>query len=262
MNDEDAVEALDALGLSTYEAKVFIGLQKLGAGSAREVAEVTDVPRSQVYGAADALADYGLVDVHQGSPTRFRPVDIEEARAQLVDRLESTADRAFDHIQTVSGQYEASEARSESLWTVSGSDTITTRAASLVEDATDRVVYGTDEPEHLQGPIAEALEDAAGRGVDVLVVSSEPSVGDRVETRFDDVAFMPFPEDRQYEESTRRMVVCDADTVLVSVVPGEALPHVNEETAFWGSGGAFAGVLVMLLEERLGDLFPAAEVQS
>jgi sugar-specific transcriptional regulator TrmB len=260
MIDEDAVEALDALGLSTYEAKVFIGLQKLGAGSAREVAEVTDVPRSQVYGAADALADYGLVDVQQGSPTRFRPVDIEEAREQLVDRLESTADRAFDHIKSVSGQFEDSKARSESLWTVSGSDTITTRAASLVEDATDRVVYGSDEPGHFQGPLAEALEDAADREVDVLVVSVEPSVGDRVETRFDDVGFMPFPEDRQYEESTSRMLVCDRDTVLMGVLPGDAMPHVDEETAFWSAGGAFAGVLVMLLEERVGDLLSGAEV--
>jgi sugar-specific transcriptional regulator TrmB len=254
MNDEDAVEALDALGLSTYEAKVFIGLQKLGAGSAREVAEVTDVPRSQVYGAADALAEYGLVDVQQGSPTRFRPVDIEEAREQLVDRLASTADRAFDHIQAVSGQFEESEARSESLWTVSGSSTLSARAASLVEDATDRVVYGSEDPADLQGDVAEALAAAAGRGVEVLVVSVDPAIGDTVETRFDDVAFMRFPEDRKYEESTSRMLVCDRDTVLVSVIPGEAMPHVSEETAFWSAGGAFAGVLVTLLEDRVGEL--------
>jgi sugar-specific transcriptional regulator TrmB len=261
MDDDDAVEALDALGLSTYEAKVFIGLQKLGVGSAREVAEVTDVPRSQVYGAADALAEYGLVDVQQGSPTRFRPVDIEEARTQLVDRLESTADRAFDHIQTVSRQFEESEARSESLWTVSGEGNISSRVASLVDDADDRVVYGTENPDHLSGDVERALSAAADRGIDVLVVSIEPGIGDLVHDRFDEVAFMSFPEERKYEESTCRMLVCDHDTVLVSVMPGAAMPQVSEETAFWSAGGAFAGVLVTLLEERVGDLL-AAENQS
>lgn len=259
MNDDDAVEALDALGLSTYEAKVFIGLQKLGAGSASEVAEVTDVPRSQVYGAADALADYGLVDVQQGSPTRFRPVAIGEAREQLVDRLESTADRAFDHIEAVSGQFEESEARSESLWTVTGADTISARVASLVHDADERVVYGTGEPEHLEGTVAEALSAAVDRGVEVLAVSVDPGMEEHVDRLFDEVAFTPLPEEAAYEESTSRLLVCDRDTVLVSVEPSEAMPQMTEETAFWSAGGAFAGVLVTLLEERVGGLVSGAD---
>jgi len=52
MNEGDAVDALKSLGLTTYEARTFVALQKLGAGTASEVADIADVPRSQVYGAA------------------------------------------------------------------------------------------------------------------------------------------------------------------------------------------------------------------
>lgn len=254
MDDDTAVEALDALGLSTYEAKVFIGLQKLGVGTAREVAEVTDVPRSQVYGATDALAEYGLVDVQQGSPTRFRPVDIAEARAELVDRLESTADRAFDYIEDVSGQYEETEARTEAIWTVTGADNVSSRAATLVEEASGDVVYGADDPAHLEGSVGEALREAVDREVTVVVTSGNPAVGDAVASRFDDVTFRRIPVDRSPEDSTSRMLLCDSDTVLVSVSPSDALPQVSAETAFWSSGGAFATVLVTLIEERLDGL--------
>ncbi|PSP27801.1 hypothetical protein BRC65_04050 [Halobacteriales archaeon QH_2_65_14] len=55
MNDSEAVDGLKRLGLTTYEARVFLGLQKLGSGTANEVSDVVDVPRSQVYGAAEDL---------------------------------------------------------------------------------------------------------------------------------------------------------------------------------------------------------------
>lgn len=253
MDEDAAVEALDALGLSTYEAKVFIGLQKLGSGTASEVAEVTDVPRSQVYGAADALADYGLVDVQQDTPTRYRPVDVDEARERLTERLESTADRAFDYVEAVRGQHDEPETGSEAIWTVTGTDNISARAATLADDAIERVVYGTGKVNHVDGAVADALESAAERGVDVLVTSSEPAVGERV-AELRGVGFRASPEELETEESTGRVLVRDADTILLSVQPTESIPHVTTETAFWSAEGAFATVLVTLVEERLGDL--------
>ncbi len=57
MDESDAIEALEELGLSNYEAKVFVALQRLGTGTARDIHQATDVPRSQVYGAAESLQE-------------------------------------------------------------------------------------------------------------------------------------------------------------------------------------------------------------
>ncbi|HET7324565.1 MAG TPA: helix-turn-helix domain-containing protein, partial [Halococcus sp.] len=57
---DDAIAALKRLGLSSYEAQVFVALQRISRGSARDIDRVTDVPRSQVYGAAEQLEERGL----------------------------------------------------------------------------------------------------------------------------------------------------------------------------------------------------------
>jgi len=101
MDEGDAVSSLERLGLTTYEAKVFIALQKLGSGTAREVSRVADVPRSQVYSVTESLEDRGLVEVQQSSPMQYRPVSIEEARRTLRERFETESDRAFGYVEGV-----------------------------------------------------------------------------------------------------------------------------------------------------------------
>jgi sugar-specific transcriptional regulator TrmB len=91
MSTHEAVEALRELGLSNYEARVFVALQRLGSGTAQEVSQVSDVPRSQVYGAADDLAARGLLEVVESSPKAFRPVDLSTARDQLTETTTRTA---------------------------------------------------------------------------------------------------------------------------------------------------------------------------
>ena len=93
-NKTDAVDAFEDLGLTSYEAKVFIALHRLGLGTARDVADTTDVPRSQVYSVAESLESRGLLEVQQSNPIRYRPVSVDEARETLRDRFEREQDRA------------------------------------------------------------------------------------------------------------------------------------------------------------------------
>lgn len=66
-----AVKQLKQFGLSTYAARTFVALVELGSGTARDVSQVSDVPRTRVYDAADELCEYGLVEVRQTSPKEF-----------------------------------------------------------------------------------------------------------------------------------------------------------------------------------------------
>ncbi|MFB6150942.1 MAG: TrmB family transcriptional regulator [Haloarculaceae archaeon] len=75
----EAVEQLQELGLSTYAARTFVALARLGSGTAKDVSAVSAVPRTRVYDAAAELRDEGLVDVQQSTPKRFWPVSAETA---------------------------------------------------------------------------------------------------------------------------------------------------------------------------------------
>lgn len=247
---EDAVEGLTQLGLSTYEAKVFVGLHKLGTGSAGEVAEVTDVPRSQVYGATEGLEEIGLIDVQEGTPTVYRPIPVSEARYLLFDRMKEAGDTAFDYVESVSGEHADDGNDGEAVWRTDHRENIAQRAAAMIRDADERVTYGAAEQDRLEPEVLDALGDTAARGVSVRVGSADPAVREaageaNIETAAVGGSVTP-------DLSNGRVVTVDDDGVLLSVLPG-AMPHVSHETAFWSSDTAFARILVTLIGEWFSE---------
>lgn len=240
----DPAEALQRLGLSKYEAEVFVGLRQLGAATARDVADVADVPRSQVYGAAEDLAERGLVDVQHASPKRYRAVSLDAAREQLRRDFEREHERAFDALADLETRLADGEERQEELWTISGRETVTARVASLVEEAEAWVVYGGDE-----ALFAEAVIDALTAGADdceVTAVSVDEAVADLFGD--DPVEVVVLPESFQREGwPNGRFLVVDDSTVLLSVVGPD-----GEESAFWSSDTDFAAGLIRLVDGYFG----------
>jgi sugar-specific transcriptional regulator TrmB len=251
--EDDAVGALKRLGLSTYEARVFVALQKLEAGSASEVAEVTDVPRSQVYGAAEELESRGLIDVHQGTPTRYRPVDTDEARQRLYQGLRTTGDAAFAYIDAVRGEHASEEEQGESIWTVEGRQNIVTRCESLIGEADSEIVYATGDPDAL-ADVLDTLGDALERGVSVTVVSAEETILAAAADALDGATTRAIPDDRNPGVSAGRVLLADRDTILLSVTSRGLMPRVSEETAFWSSATGFATLLVAIVREWFGGV--------
>ncbi len=245
MTDEDeAVEALTALGLSAYAAETFVGLQKLGVGSASEVAQVTEVPRSQVYGATDELEALGLVDVHEGSPKRYRPVAVDEAREMLFTRLHSTGEEAFEYIESVSGQQTTPDESQEAIWTTEGRENITARVTSLVRDADERVVFASGETTLTEGPVLEALVEVSGSTRVVVASANDRVLSIADEAGLETVGAAP---QESSDVHVGRVLAVDDATMLLSVLPATDVTNVDAEAAFWSDGTGFASVLTPLI---------------
>lgn len=245
MDASDAVDALAELGLTQYEAQVFIALQQLGVASASEVGQATDVPRSQVYGTAESLEARGLVEVQQSSPIQYRPVGLDEARQTLRAQYEAAERDAFDYLEAVRTQRGTDAEQQEDIWTVRGSDHIDTRVHQLAAEATDRVVYGCGS-DLFDEQTAETLVDRAAGGVDVTVASRDEAV----RSRFADTAVgtLAFPSEVDSPQSQAgRVLSADGDTILLSVLGGPVAPAVPEETAIWSAETGFAATFVALL---------------
>ncbi|PSQ45848.1 transcriptional regulator TrmB [Halobacteriales archaeon SW_7_68_16] len=250
MDDEDAVAALKDLGLTTYEAKVFVALQRLGTGTASDVADTTDVPRSQVYGATESLEEAGIVEVQQTRPARFRPVATDEARRRLLSRLERQGERAFDYLGSIRGTDDRDE-RDETVWTVEGADPIATRAASLIEGADDRVLYSTDAAT-VDDPVREAIVAALDRGLIAKGVSSD---SEAVAALADlGLTTTHIPKAFNPDVEIGRVALADDDGFLLSV--GAA----DDETAIWSVGTAVAAVIVQIVRGRVRNVPPPDEV--
>jgi sugar-specific transcriptional regulator TrmB len=254
MSDDTAIEGLKRLGLTTYEARVFIGLQKLGRGTASDVADIADVPRSQVYGAADALEEHGLVQTRRSTPTVYRPVPPEQARQQLLDELAETGAETFEYIESVQGSEEGEE-RTESIWMLHGREPVTSRTVTLAQETSGRLLYAIDDVAFVTDELLEAFAAAADRGVTVVVASADEAVLDRIEgTPGLDILAVPPNRNLELEVSTARFLIAD-DTILLSTRERSDSNDSGEEVAFWTGENAFASVLAELAEAWLEDPF-------
>jgi sugar-specific transcriptional regulator TrmB len=252
MDEDAAIEALENLGLSNYEAKVFTALQKLGTATARDVHRATDVPRSQVYGAAESLQERGLVEVQQSKPIQYRGVSLDAAQSHLRGEFERTQERAFEYLEAAREQRGDADERQEDIWTVHGRASIDGRVEQLLAEADERVVFAVgqdvDAPsEHL----TDRLRALADSGVEVIVVGADPP---REAFADSEVSVVSLPVEHPHgDEPVNRVVVVDGETILLSVRDERDDPELGEETAIWSSKTAIASVLIQLIDGGLGD---------
>lgn len=241
----EPIEALERLGLPNYEARVFVALQKLGTGSAKDVSSIADVPQSQVYGAAESLEARGLLEIQDSTPKTYRPVELDEAQDRLRERFERTQKQAFEYLETVKDERAGSAETEAGVWRLTGTAAIDDRTAELIDEATDRIVYGSNDPIPLSPAIRERLEERGAAGIPVTLLSDDESL----EEQLSNVTLIP-PAIADGAQAGRLLVV-DDDTILMSVADGET------ETAIWSARSGFGRVLVPLVEDaiapKMGD---------
>lgn len=248
--DDEAFDAMGRLGFGTNEAEVLVALHELGTATAREVSQVADVSRPQVYSAVESLENRGLVNVQHANPREFQPVTVEETESLLTRRFEQDIERVADRLREAASRREGPSEEREDIWTVRGREAVTERITQLVRDAEVRVVFGAKSTDLLTEGVREALAERAAAGVDVTVLSTDAGVRERFADVADVTVLAPEIHDEEANH-TGRMLLVDDDTVLHSVLGEEALPGTSRETAYWSAGSGFASTLVAMMEQTL-----------
>lgn len=243
MSTRDAVEALKRLGLSNYEARVFAALQRLGTGTAQDISDVSEVPRSQVYGAADDLVEQGLAELVASSPKEYRPVSLEAAREQLTARLDREQERAFENLAEL--RSEADEhSGGGAVATLRGRQPIDDRIGDLIRTAEEQVVFVAPASRSIPDSLAETLRERARDGVAVVVVTAQAEERER----FADspVRVVVMDEDNPGDFAGRALMVDEA-TVLLSATTDDA---VGEE-AMWTSESSIGRILARFMQSGI-----------
>jgi len=73
----DVIEVLKSFGLSEYEAKALYVLLLHGELMAKDIAEMSGIPRTSVYDVMNMLESKGLV-ISYGKPLKFRAIEADE----------------------------------------------------------------------------------------------------------------------------------------------------------------------------------------
>ena len=239
-----AVEQLERFGLSTYAARTFVALARLGSGTARDVSQVSEVPRTRVYDAIDELHDRGLVDIQHSSPKRFWAISSETASRTFEHELQ----RRAEILRTALDEIEPAQCRAEQrgVWTVDGERAVTSRVVEFFASADDKIVYMTVE-ELLTDEVVEALGEAAARDVSIQLGGVSQDVQDRIQ---DEIPSATMFESLWVWSDTAagRLMMVDGQKTLVSALLNgtDADPSdPRSETAIWGEGDTNSLVVVL-----------------
>ncbi|QYZ79620.1 TrmB family transcriptional regulator [Methanofollis formosanus] len=163
--------ALKTLGLTKYEALVYVALLRVTSATATEIHEISGVPRASVYPVLDRLLQKNLVTVSHTTPKRFNAIPPEEAINSLMREIEEKGAYA----KVVLGEIYAERASIEGggqelIWNILGEANIKSRMRDLIARAQERVeVIGSWV---LLEDLQDALAAAVHRGVRVEVIAS------------------------------------------------------------------------------------------
>ncbi|NLV25895.1 MAG: TrmB family transcriptional regulator [Methanomicrobiales archaeon] len=94
MIDDSLLAELKEIGLSEYEAKVYVILSALRIASAREIHELTKIPRGRIYETLTLLTRKGFVVSSGMNPVRYSPVDL----AKTFEKLKRESVISFDNL--------------------------------------------------------------------------------------------------------------------------------------------------------------------
>jgi sugar-specific transcriptional regulator TrmB len=90
-----AVEKLQRVGLTEYEARVYLGLLEDHLNSATKLSEKTGVPRTKIYAVLGSLQQKGWIHVYSGIPLLFRAVDPRD----VYKKIKTNYDEFLDSFQ-------------------------------------------------------------------------------------------------------------------------------------------------------------------
>ena len=181
-NTEDAIDTLKELGLTTVQAKTYLALVKTDKSTIKEIAVLSQVPRTDLYRSIQNLENRGLVDRVLSKPTQFRAIPVDECIELLYRRIVKKnmelKKKAFKlRIRLKNGNnHGSSELNSSEYVLVPKSRAIEKiRKAIHTTEATLDVVSSWERFSSSMFTFAQELENAWGRGVKCRFVVEKPA---------------------------------------------------------------------------------------
>ena len=195
--EDKEVAALRRLGLTEYEARIYLALIRMGPKKASEVSFFGQVPRTKTYGSIRELERKGLLRIIPGKPELYAATSPTELLLPVVTKLNREIKESGDIVQSLSILFESSKYTKQyaipedvkEFWRIDGRKDILRKLTEILSDATKTVNYATSAwgLVRVYKAHSEALEEAKNRGVIVRLAAPISSENSAVAKEFAEV---------------------------------------------------------------------------
>jgi sugar-specific transcriptional regulator TrmB len=245
MPDTSVTAELEALGLTSYEARIFAALTHGGESTVGELHRAARVPRSAIYEVLERLVLRRIVEEAPGRPRRFKALPPDDALRILERSFSESSGRARKALRLMVGPGPKS-GRDEVIWLTRGDDNIRRKVLELVRSAKKRIVAAGTMSQHVR-----YMEEwkAAARRVPIEFVTE--TGGDRrniaVLRKLGKTTVIRFPRP---EGETRHepMLLLTDDRFALFTFPTSRGGDAVESMALWSSADPFVAFLGFMLQ--------------
>ena len=169
------------LGLSEYEAKVYVALIEAGQGKARNLSITSGVPRTKVYSVLRKLIDIGLVVEIPEEPRRFAPTPPRRALHTYLESFQSMAENLVSVVSSLEESFKKAESEERlqrgEVWVIKGRQEILRKIREMLTKAKHSVDLATNENGMvlLYKEFNRLFDELDERSVKVKIVTSNSS---------------------------------------------------------------------------------------
>jgi sugar-specific transcriptional regulator TrmB len=252
--DDSEIGALRRLGLTEYEARIYLVLVRMGPIKASEISFFGQIPRTKTYGAIKELERKGLVNIMPGKPEVYVSRSPSEVLVPLVAKLNRDVEDSEGVVQTLTLAYESSKfvkrdipKGSSEFWEIEGRGNVITKLNSVFADAKKSIIFCTSAAGLIRAykAHAEALEKAKNRGASIKLLSPISSQNSSIASEIAEIGEL------KKIEKALGIEFASVDTkelVVIDTKPDDVSTDRGSDSAIWTTND-----LLVRLHEHLFD---------
>ena len=210
---------LEDYGLTEEEARVYVGVLRMGTGKVSEISHFTNTDRVKVYKILENLRNEGYVTSTLSSPILFSANDPKTTFDDLlkkkkgeIQRLEKNHDRLIENLEKLKGRHV--ESNLPKLSVISGRDNIYNEIKKIIDDTKDELYLVTSTSDLIRmyyTDIPDAIKKALKRKVEVKLIA-ELEVSDKT----DCVKNLGLNYFRVGKLPSQGRIVCNSSQIIMS----------------------------------------------
>lgn len=164
---KDLSRRLHAIGLSIYEANVYIALVVHGYGDVETIAKTSKVPRTSAYKTLHSLVDKGFAIEIEGKPKIFKP----EPPSQVCERRIREMNDIFERLNLL---HKIGEEKGDPqiIYTIHGKTKVLKKIGQVMDTCTDTFIISTSIFKDIFLVLDKQIRNMINRGVDITVITT------------------------------------------------------------------------------------------
>jgi|GEM_PF-1243449 len=248
MNFDERLKKLMDMGLTEYQARVYLALLKLGKTTAGEIPSESKVPRTRIYSTLKGLHEKGLVEIIPEKPAKYAPVKIQHFLESQVNSLRNKAQELETSFDTLSKEFAIVEeprgipkGKVEALF---GRKAVKQKIIEIARNSQEVYLVGSNNLlARLKGMAKVELENKAY----IMTNVNDEILADALRAQ-------DWAKIKHISSKPQVQLIVSKNEVLIShPIPDDTDPNIGEDIAIWTNDAAITGYFLHCVNESWND---------